>query len=60
MEQSTIIASLKQIHEKVSALLKAIEPEKCSCHEDKPSKQCQNCFAYTYNVVCEFCNGDPY
>jgi hypothetical protein len=40
MEQSAIISSLKRIVSEASALLKAIEPETCPCHERDSSQVC--------------------
>jgi hypothetical protein len=44
METSDIISSLKRILNETSTLLKAIEPEKCSCHERDSSYVCDVCY----------------
>ena len=48
METSDIISSLKRILNETSALLKAIEPEKCSCHERDSSQVCDLCYRQGY------------
>jgi hypothetical protein len=48
MENSDILASLKRISEEVAALIKAIKPEECSCHERDSSQVCDLCYRQGY------------